>query len=121
MYIYKKKLETCRSTAKPVAYLQKDHQIREQKEDQNVKAHKIIAGVLRESNSRPLAPEARIIPLDQTPTVVRYSYTSILINIVHIFGNQFGWDWYRVSWEHACVTHTNMSNFVLHALRYDII
>jgi len=26
-----------------------------------------------------------------------------------------------VSWEHACVTHTNMSNFVLHALRYDII
>jgi hypothetical protein len=24
-------------------------------------------GVLRESNSRPLAPEARIIPLDQTP------------------------------------------------------
>lgn len=24
-------------------------------------------GALRESNSRPLAPEARIIPLDQTP------------------------------------------------------
>ncbi|KAJ0014141.1 hypothetical protein Pint_19635 [Pistacia integerrima] len=28
-------------------------------------------GVLRESNSRPLAPEARIIPLDQTPTSVQ--------------------------------------------------
>ena len=26
-------------------------------------------GVLRESNSRPLAPEARIIPLDQTPVL----------------------------------------------------
>ncbi|KAJ0078710.1 hypothetical protein Patl1_22366 [Pistacia atlantica] len=28
-------------------------------------------GVLRESNSRPLAPEARIIPLDQTPASVQ--------------------------------------------------
>ncbi|KAK6159835.1 hypothetical protein DH2020_003216 [Rehmannia glutinosa] len=27
-----------------------------------------LTGVLRESNSRPLAPEARIIPLDQTPS-----------------------------------------------------
>ena len=28
---------------------------------------KSVGGELRESNSRPLAPEARIIPLDQTP------------------------------------------------------
>ena len=27
----------------------------------------IVGGTFRESNSRPLAPEARIIPLDQMP------------------------------------------------------
>ena len=37
-------------------------------------------GVLRESNSRPLAPEARIIPLDQTP-IALLSYIDNLYNL----------------------------------------
>lgn len=42
-------------------------------ETSSKKKKKIILGVLRESNSRPLAPEARIIPLDQTPFVILLS------------------------------------------------
>lgn len=37
-----------------------------------------FSGALRESNSRPLAPEARIIPLDQTPDVGKCSEIILL-------------------------------------------
>ena len=60
---------------------QKHNRIRKQERDKNVKTQK-IEGVLRESNSRPLAPEARIIPLDQTPSFDLYLYPILIIVFV---------------------------------------
>ena len=39
----------------------------EEEEEEEEEKKKGTRGVMRESNSRPLAPEARIIPLDQSP------------------------------------------------------
>ena len=41
------------------------------------KTEKKIKGAVRELNPRPLAPEARIIPLDQRPAIILYVYCGL--------------------------------------------
>ena len=38
---------------------------------------KKVEGAVRELNPRPLAPEARIIPLDQRPAIILYVYCGL--------------------------------------------